>query len=96
MGVDATNLGECLQAYYPVFSARSCNVNRFQSGQDRARIVFDCRAADDRKAKAAGSSKQPAATRRSSVQGTTREERLGYPMSVRGNSGLINENTQSG
>jgi len=21
MGVDATNLGECLQAYYPVFSA---------------------------------------------------------------------------
>jgi hypothetical protein len=37
------------------------------------------------------------ATRRSLVQGTTREERLGLPMQCRdGNSGSIDENTQSG
>jgi hypothetical protein len=44
-------------------------------------IVFDCRAADHRKGKAAGSSKQPAA---SLVQGTIREERLGHPMECAG------------
>jgi hypothetical protein len=40
-------LGECLQVYSPVFSASSCNVNRFQSGQDRARIISDRRMTAD-------------------------------------------------